>query len=359
MKEILAVLPESEFFAVVDFLGERDREHFEGRNIKTSFIQRLPLAKARYRSYLPIMPLAIEQLDFRGFDLLVSSHHAVAKGIIVGPDQLHISYVHSPMRYGWDLQHQYLEEANLNRGINGWVAKWILHRLRIWDARAANGVDVFVANSNYIARRIRKTYRREAAVIYPPVDVEHIVAREHKEDFFLAVSRMVPYKRMALIAEAFQGLPGRRLVIIGDGPQMGSVKKMAGRNVTVLGYQPTEVVRNYMSRARALVFAAEEDFGITPVEAQAAGTPVIAFGRGGCRETVRPLEQTSPTGVFFEEQSVNAIREAVKVFEEAEGHISAKDCVENANRFSAGRFRREFAELVQKEWTAFREERGW
>jgi len=301
------------------------------------------------------MPLAFEQFDLSPYDLVISSSHAVAKGVITGPDQLHISYVHSPMRYAWDLQHQYLSEAGLDRGVRSWVTRWLLHRLRQWDVRTANGVDHFVANSEYIARRIWKVYRREATVIYPPVDVDRFVLRGEKEDFYLTASRLVPYKRIGLIVRAFSELmPEKRLIVIGDGPGMDGLRRVAGRNVELLGYQDDEVLCDYMQRARAFVFAAEEDFGIVPVEAQACGTPVVAFGRGGCRETV----VDGRTGVLFAEQSERAVADAVARFERIEDDLDPEVIRTNAERFSTARFRREFSAFVDECWRRFSEQRG-
>lgn len=286
LEQMLKAYPSADLFTVVDFLKDDERGFVLGKRARTTFIQRLPGARKHFRSYLPLMPLAVEQLDLSGYDLVLSSSHAVAKGVITGPDQVHVSYVHSPIRYAWDMQHQYLNESGLARGFKGAVARLVLHYMRLWDLRTANGVDAFIANSAFIARRIRKVYRREAQVIFPPVDLDRFQLHEHKEDFYLAASRMVPYKKMPLIAEAFAKMPGKRLVMIGDGPEIDRVRAVAGPNVSVLGYQGTEVLADHMRRARAFVFAAEEDFGIMPVEVQACGTPVIAFGRGGATETV-------------------------------------------------------------------------
>lgn len=354
LDQILALYPQAELFAVCDFLPSSQRNAIQGRDACTTLIQRLPGARRHYRAYLPLMPLAIEQLDLSSYDLVISSSHAVAKGVLTGPDQLHISYVHSPIRYAWDLQHQYLRESGLDRGLKGWVAKWLLHRIRLWDARTANGVDHFVANSKFIAKRIRKVYRRHAEVVHPPVDTSGFTLREQKDDFFLAASRLVPYKKMSVIVEAFSAMPGKRLVVIGDGPEMGRVRSKAGPNVQIMGYQSFEVLKDHMQRARAFVFAAEEDFGITPVEAQACGTPVIAFGKGGVQETVRGLGQCdAPTGVFFPEQSVKSLVDAVERFELNQLAFSPSACRENALRFSAPVFRKKFSELVDREWAKF------
>lgn len=347
LSEILSIYPEADLFAVVDFLSDADRSRIQGKRAKTTFIQHLPRARKRYRNYLPLMPLAIEQLDLSGYDLVISSTHAVAKGVLTGPDQVHVSYVHSPIRYAWDMQHQYLRESGLDHGLVSWLARWLLHRIRLWDSRTANGVDCFACNSAFIARRIEKTYRRKSSVIPPPVDVAKLPFCSNKEDFFLTASRMVPYKRIDLIVEAFARMPDRRLVVVGDGPDMNKIKALAGPNVELLGYQNDDILRGLMSRARAFVFAAEEDFGIVPVEAQACGTPVIAFGKGGALETVIP-DGPKATGLFFYEQTSHAIEAAVKQFEERIDQFSASACRESANRFSAECFRDRFASFVEQ-----------
>ncbi len=336
LEQILKLYPAADLFTVVDFLKDDARGFVLGKRATTTFIQRLPGARKHFRSYLPLMPLAIEQLDLSGYDLVVSSSHAVAKGVITGPDQLHVSYVHSPIRYAWDMQHQYLAESGLAKGFKGAIARLVLHYMRMWDLRTANGVDVFIANSAFIARRIRKVYRREAQVIFPPVDLDRFQLQERKEDFYLAASRMVPYKKMPLIAEAFAKMPDKRLVMIGDGPEIDRVRAVAGPNVTVLGYQGTDVLADHMRRARAFVFAAEEDFGIMPVEVQACGTPVIAFGRGGATETVL-TEGAHRTGLFFDEQTVASLVDAVARFESGPPCTPA-DCRANAERFSVAAF---------------------
>ncbi|HFK8743781.1 TPA: glycosyltransferase family 4 protein, partial [Klebsiella pneumoniae] len=305
--EFIDLFPDAKVYGVVDFLSEDDKKKFKNKKIITTFIQKLPKAKKKYQQYLPLMPLAIEQLDLSSHDIILSSSHAVAKGVLTGPDQLHISYVHSPIRYAWDLQHQYLRESGLNRGIKGLFAKWILHKIRLWDTRTANGVDFFIANSKFISRRIKKVYGREADVIYPPVDVERFKLKREKQDFYLTASRLVPYKRIDLIVEAFSKMPEKKLVVIGDGPEMSKIRKIAGANIEILGFQPNDVMEEYMMDAKAFVFAAEEDFGITPVEAQACGTPVIAFGKGGVLETIKNLGQEEPTGLFFYEQNIDSL----------------------------------------------------
>lgn len=357
VEQLLALYPEADIFTLVDFLPASEREFLKGRKIHTSFIQKLPLAKKYYRQYLPWMPLAIEQFDLSEYELIISSSHAVAKGVLTAPDQLHISYVHSPMRYAWDMQHQYLRETGLDKGIFSWYTRRLLHRMRLWDYRTANGVDWFVANSRFIARRIWKVYRREAKVIHPPVQIENFPLQETKSDYYLAASRMVPYKKMDLIVEAFNRMPEKRLVVIGEGPGLRKVKANAKSNIEVLGYQPTGILSQYMQGARAFLFAAREDFGIMPLEAQACGTPVIAFGEGGALETIRGLDDAQPTGVFFKEQTPEAIINAVDLFEANEHKITPAVCRKNSEGFSPQRFRSEFAQFVEEAWTRFNLER--
>lgn len=351
--ELIKSYPESHLYSVVDFLSSENKKHFQNKEITTTFIQRLPKAKKKYQTYLPLMPLAIEQLDVSSHDVILSSSHAVAKGVLTGPDQLHISYVHSPIRYAWDLQHQYLREAGLDHGVKGMMAKFILHKMRMWDYRTANGVDHFIANSQFIARRIKKVYGREADVIYPPVDVNRFLLNEAKEDYYFTASRLVPYKRIDLIVEAFSHMPNRKLVVVGDGPEMQKIKSKATANIEILGYQSNEVMQEHMRNAKAFVFAAEEDFGITPVEAQSCGTPVIAFGKGGSLETVRPFGVDNPTGILFDKQDIASVIDAVQKFETMQDQILPNDCRAHALKFSTERFNQEISEYVNSKYFEF------
>ena len=356
LEQLLAIYPHADLYAIVDTLPDGERAFLRGRQPRTTFIQKLPFARRRFRAWLPLMPLAVEQLDLSAYELVISSHHAFAKGVLTGPDQLHVSYVHSPMRWAWDLQHQYLAQSGLNDGLKGALVgpavRALLHWLRGWDQRCANGVDCYVANSRFIARRIRKTYRREAEVIHPPVDIERFALRGDKQDYYLSASRLVPYKRVPLIVEAFAAMPERQLVVIGDGADEARIRRALPPNVRLLGYQPAAQLVDWMQRARAFVFAAEEDFGIAPVEAQACGTPVIAFGRGGSLDTV--LDRgPAPTGLFFAEQSVPAIVDAVRRFESLAGAFTPEACRAHAETFSVQHFRRRFAAFVETKWREF------
>jgi glycosyltransferase involved in cell wall biosynthesis len=347
LEQILKCYPDADLFAVVDFLPQGQRGFIMDKPVTTTCIQHYPFARRLYQKYLFKMPLAIEQVDLSQYDLVISSSHAVAKGVITGPDQLHLCYIHTPIRYVWDLQNQYLEESGLARGPLSCAARRMLFAIRQWDARTANGVDAFVANSRFIARRVWKVYRRDASVIYPPVDVERFVLQERRDDYYLTASRLTPYKKVDLVVRTFATMPDRRLVVIGDGPELNRIRRHAAPNITILGYQPTEVLANYMQRARAFVFAAKEDFGIVPLEAQACGTPVIAFGQGGATETIRD----GATGIFFERQTVESLAAAVRRFETIS--FDPQACRANAVRFAPERFRQEFSAVVENEWQAF------
>jgi glycosyltransferase involved in cell wall biosynthesis len=357
LEELLKLYPDADLYSTVEHLEAKDRHFIQNKQVKTTFIQGLPFSKQKYRNYLPLMPLAIEQLDLSKYDLIISSSHAIAKGVITGPDQLHISYVYSPIRYAWDLQHQYLKESGLDKGLKSWITRYILHYVRNWDYRTANGVDFFMCVSDFIGRRIWKTYRREAKTVYPPVDVSAFTLREEKEDFYFTASRMVPYKKIDTIVEAFSLMPDRKLVVIGDGPDYNKIKAKAGSNVILMGYQTFEVLKDYMQRAKGFIFAAEEDFGIVPLEAQACGTPVIAFGKGGSRETVRGYnESINPTGFFFYEQNPKAIAAAVQKFEHI--HIDSIDCRNHSLYFSNERFRKEFKAFIDNKINAWSKDKA-
>ena len=341
LKEILECYPDADVFSLIDFLSEEDRKFYiQGKKVTTSFLQKLPKAKTKYRNFLPLMPIAIEQLDLRGYDLVISSSYAVAKGVITGPNQVHVCYCHSPIRYAWDMQFQYLEEAGLTRGLKSMFVKYVLHKIRNWDVRSAFSVDYFISNSEFISRRIHKVYKRDSTVIYPPVNLDGFTLCEEKQDFYLTASRMVPYKKIDLIVRAFNKMPDKKLVVIGTGPDFDKIKKQAGPNVELMGYQPFEQLKEKMRLAKAFVFAAEEDFGIVPVEAQACGTPVIAFGKGGALETV--IDGT--TGIYFNKQEEQSIVDAVNDFEK--NAFDPKIVRKHAESFSTPRFRKELMSYI-------------
>jgi glycosyltransferase involved in cell wall biosynthesis len=342
-KSIYGLYPEADIFTLVYNVDVLKKMDIPEDKVTASFIQKLPFAKKFYRNFLPIFSKAIEEFDLTQYDLIISSSYCVAKGVLVNANQIHICYCHSPVRYAWDLYHQYLNESNLHgEGPKSRLVKNTLHDLRIWDVVSANRVDHFISNSNYIAKRIFKVYRREATTIYPPVSIDDFDPDKVKEDFYFTCSRMVPYKKMDIIVKAFSQMPDKKLVVIGAGPDLPKIQKLASKNVQVLGYQPFEVLKDYMERAKAFVFAAEEDFGITPVEAQACGTPVIAYGKGGALETIIENE----TGIFFYEQSAEAIIKSILSFEKISTTFKKEIIVAHAANFSPHIFAQKIKEFV-------------
>jgi len=356
--EFIHLYPNCDLYSVVDFLSASDRKFFNGKKAHTTSIQKFPLAKKYYQKYLPFMPIAIEQLDVSKYDIVLSSSHAVAKGIITGPDQLHISYVHSPLRYAWDLQHQYLKGAGLEKGFKGLLAKYLLHKMRAWDLRTVNGVDYFIANSYFIARRIKKVYGRDATVIYPPVDVNKFSISYESEEYYITTSRLVPYKRVDLIVSAFSRMPNKKLIVIGNGSEMNKIKNISGPNIELLGYRSDEELQNYVKKAKAFVFAAEEDFGITPVEAMACGKPVIAYGKGGVLESVIDIKNKNPTGVFFDEQSEESLISAINIFESNIECFDPEIIRARAEFFSIENFRKNIEGFIQEKYQIFSENRN-
>lgn len=352
--QILAIWPQADLFVLVDFLPEADRAPFAGRRITTSFLQGLPFARRHFRKYLPLMARAVASFDLSGYDMVISSSHAFAKGVRTRPGQYHLCYCYTPMRYAWAMEGEYLQDFGLARGPVAWLARQELAKLRAWDLAAAGRVDDIVGISRFISERIRLAYGREAPVIYPPVDVDAFTPGGTKEGFYVVVSRLVPYKRVDAVVEAFRGMPARELVVIGDGPQRAAIEARRPANVRLLGHAPHECVLDHLRRARAFVFAGEEDFGIAPVEAMACGTPVIALGRGGLLETVVADE----TGVFFSEPTAGAIAGAVERFEALSPAIRPERCRARALEFSIEAFHERFREFAERGWQAHRRERA-
>ncbi len=345
LREVLRCYPKADVFTLFDVLTPEDRAWIGFESSRASFMQRIPRIGKIHRWLLPMMPLAVEQLDLSGYDLVISSSCAVAKGVITGPDQVHVAYVHSPMRYAWDLQHEYLRGR---ASVSNALARIMLHRVRLWEASTGLRPDLVIANSAFIARRIKKVLGRQATVVHPPVDVSAVAPPPLRQDYFLAAGRLVSYKNVGAVVEAFKLLPELRLVVAGTGPELKHLQAKAGRNISFTGFVTDLEMRRLMATARALVFAAEEDFGIIPVEAQAEGTPVLALGCGGIRETV-VVSGPSRTGMFFEELTPAAIAACINAFLVQETTFSRKACRDNVQVFSEGRFRREFTAAVEKE----------
>jgi glycosyltransferase involved in cell wall biosynthesis len=354
LEQLLQCYPDANIFTLVDVMPPAERGFLQGRKITTSFIQRLPGVQRHFRHFLPLMPRAIEALDVSQYDLVISSSWAFAKGVKVRPDQTHVSYVHTPIRYAWDQQELYLQQAVSLEPLRK-LARFFLAGLRRWDIKTAGRGGQLVANSHFIAERIAQCWQRESRVLNPPVALDDFTCTEIKEDFYVTVSRLVHYKAVEVLIQAFNAMPGKRLVVIGDGPLFKKLEAMAGPNVTLLGYQSREVVVGYLQRARAFVFAAHEDFGIVAVEAQACGTPVIAYGVGGVLDSVIPYTGSdpvdagySPTGLFFDQQTADSVMAAVERFETLPDAISSQACAANAARFSPGHFRHEFMAIVEQ-----------
>lgn len=357
-KVFTEIYPEADVFVLVSDEKSVEKLNIDSSRINNSFIQKLPKARTKWKNYLPLFPFAVEQFDLSDYDLIISSSHAVAKGVITNANQIHICYIYSPIRYAWDLYHQYLNEAGLSKGIKGFIAKLILHYIRQWDLGTSNRVDEFIPISNYIEKRVWRTYRRKSyKVIYPPVSTDEFTLNLNKEDFYLTASRQVPYKKIDLIVEAFSKMPNTKLVVIGDGPEAKKIKEKSGSNIQILGYQDFSVLKDYMQRAKAFVFAAEEDFGIIPIEAQACGTPVIAFGSGGSMETVKgkfanQVIEDSDTGVYFKSQTTESIIEAVAFFEDNYSKFNPEKIREFAVTFDRGIFKKNiketFLQIIEK-----------
>jgi glycosyltransferase involved in cell wall biosynthesis len=347
VQEILKHI-DADLYALIDFESNNPESYLYQRSIGTSFLQNFPLAINGVQKYLPLLPLAIEQIDLRKYDVILSSSHAVAKGVLTSPHQLHICYCHSPMRYAWDLTFDYLEGSRLGRGVTSSVTRYLLHRLREWDVISSNRVDYFIANSEHIAKRIWRCYRRKAKVIYPPVNIDRFSFKTEKEDFYLTVSRLVSYKKVAAIVEAFNEL-GKPLVVIGDGPELTKLRQLAKSNVEILGFQPHNVVEEYMSKAIAFVYAACEDFGIALVEAQASGTPVIAYQGGGATETVKDIrhDTITGTGLLFTSQESPAIVKGVRDFIKFQDKIDPHNCRLQSLKFSPKIFQESYLNFIQ------------
>jgi glycosyltransferase involved in cell wall biosynthesis len=340
---------QADLYALIDFESTNPESYLYKRQIGTTFLQNFPLASRGVQKYLPLLPLAIEQLDLREYNIILSSSHAVAKGVITTPEQIHICYCHSPMRYAWDLTFDYLQQSKLGKGPIGWITKYLLHSLRQWDVLSSNRVDYFLANSQHTSRRIWRCYRREATVIYPPVNIHNFPFSAKKEDFYLIVSRLVSYKQVSLIVQAFNQLK-KPLIIIGTGPQMKKIREIAQSHIKILGWQPDDVVKQYMAHAKAFVYAACEDFGIALVEAQACGTPVIAYGIGGASETVRDIRshKHTGTGILFQFQTVNALVETVEQFETYQHLYDHEYIQSHANQFSPEIFSQRYLGFIHQ-----------
>lgn len=360
-EQILQIFPSCDLFAIADVMPDDERYLLRNKRVTTSFIQGLPSTETgNLLRYLPLMPYAIETLDFSEYDLIISNSHAFAKGVMTDANQIHICYCNSPLRFAWDIHSSFFAFSNNRTKLQRLVSRFkkiintsFMHRMRQWDVSTSNRVDTFIANSQFTSDRIQKYYQRPSEVVYPPVDSrifkpDPIAAR----DFYVVAATMLPYKRFDVIVEAFQRMPNRHLVVIGDGPEYGKIKRLIGRcpNISLLGYIAQDDLVHHLQRAKAFITLAKEDFGITHMEAQACGTPVVALGTGGAAETIVPVGQEKPTGLFVKEPTALALGRALDEFEALATPINPEDCRENAQRFSGELFRQHFAACVEKAW---------
>jgi glycosyltransferase involved in cell wall biosynthesis len=321
---------------------------FFNADIRTSILQKMPFAKKKHQLYLTWMPKVFENFNLDDYDVVISSSHSCAKGIITKPSTLHICYCHSPMRYAWENSINYINEYQINP-IAKKLAPWLMHKIRIWDRIAADRVDFFVANSKHVQQRINKYYKKDSEVIYPFVDIDKFSVGQHKEDYYMAVGRLTPYKKFDLIVEAFNKL-GKKIKIVGTGVSEENLKRIAKPNIEFLGYVSDKELETHYQNAKALIFPQIEDFGIIPLEAMATGCPVIAYGRGGALETVIDKK----TGIFFDEQSADAIAEAVLKAEKIKfDPIAIKN---HANGFSENIFQQKMLDFIKEKWQIWKDE---
>lgn len=350
VEQLINIFPQSELYTLFNFLNKEDEDFLKAKKINVSRLNKLPFVEKYYRNILSLSMRQIEQFDVSSHEIIISSSAALAKGVLTKVDQPHICYMHSPARYAWDLSQEYLNDIQGNFGfIKREIAKELIFKFRAWDQRSINTVDSIISNSKFIQRRIKKVYRRDSKVIYPPVNIEKFSLNTNSRDeYYVTASRLVSYKKIDLIVKAFTKMKNKKLVVIGSGPEMPYLKKIATPNIELVGYQENDAMIKIIQSAKAFVFAAFEDFGIVPVEAQACGTPVICLSKGGTSETIKPLQgMEAPTGIWFDEQHEEKIFEAVKTFENNQEKFSPESCRKFAESFGEKRFRNEISNYIR------------
>ena len=347
-----------DIFSLTSNIKSSEIKSFQKNKIQTSFIQSLPLGKTNVQSFLPFLPYAVEQLDLRKYDLIISSSHAFAKGIITSPDQLHISYVHTPMRYAWDQMHTYLEKSTLSKLGFEFPIRLMLYKLREWDFYSSQRLDYIISNSNFTSNRIKKYWGLESEVIHPPVDIKRFNYKNTRGDFYISLNRLVPNKRVDLLIKAFNKL-NLPLIIIGDGPERLKLEKISNSNIKFVRKISDREVENYMSRCKAFVYAGIEDFGIAPVEAMASGAPVIAYGKGGILDTVNCLNKQNKekvaNGLLFKKQTSQEIFDTISWFEDKKLWRKFKPEILNeySRNFSIEKFITKIDFSINKAWEKF------
>lgn len=342
LKYLLELFPKADVFTLIDALPSSEREFLKEYKVYTSVLNRYTFFAKKYKYFMPLMPYLIEQFDLSKYDIIISSSHFVAKGVITHPHQLHVSYIHSPIRYAWDSYYEYNKIGAFGSGLKNFIMKLWLHKLRIWDCMSALRADYLIANSYFVSQRIQKTWRRDSIVIYPPVELEGSIFSEKKEEYYVTMSRLVEYKRIDIIVQTFNKMPDKKLIIIGDGRCKKDLEQNASSNIEFRGYLAKKEAMQIISKAKGFIFMPKEDFGITPIEAQACGTPVIAYGMGGALETVKEGE----TGVFIKEQTEISLINGIKLFEKME--FKPFICREFAKQFSTKRFLSEMKDFLNQ-----------
>ena len=361
LKEIGEALSKKDLnYDLYTLVNHLDKENFKELNqqkIFTSIIQNLPFSKKHFHKYLPLFPFAIEQFDLDKYNLVLSSSHSVAKGVITSPDQLHISYIHSPMRYAWDQMHIYLNQSSYKKLRLTIFLRLILQSLRKWDYISSVRVDKFIANSSFTAKRIKKYWGRESEIIHPPVNTNYFLPNENRGDFYLSVSRLVPNKRVDLLVKAFNKIDFP-LIIVGEGPEKKDLQKIANKNIKFLGFQKDFEIKKLMENCRAFIYAGIEDFGIAPVEAMAAGAPIIAYGKAGILDTVNCITSNSknPTGIIYKDQSPDALKECVQYFEDKKiwKKFSNFEINSWSQKFGVEKFHKKFTSFINQSLAEFK-----
>jgi glycosyltransferase involved in cell wall biosynthesis len=351
VESLCRMFPDIDIFTLV-YDKNKISDIINSKKIYTSFIQRMPLSKRKHQLYLPFMPVAVEQFDLSGYDIVISIESGIAKGVLTKPDTCHICYCNTPMRYLWNMYFDYLNNEKMGFLKKSFI-RYYFNYLRVWDLATSFRVDYFISNSENVKKRVQKYYRRDSEVIYPPVNLDRFTCSGNKKDYYLAVSQLVSYKRIDIAVDAFNRLD-RELVIIGDGPERKRLEKRAGSNIKFIGWQDDTVLEKYYSEAKAFIFPGEEDFGITPVEAQASGTPVIGYGRGGLLETV----EEGKTGLFFDDHNAESLMDAVKRFESGDHNITSENARENSRRFDISIFEKEIKSFIMEKYNKYCREYG-
>jgi len=341
LAKLLQMFPKADIYTMVDLLPKKHRDFLEGHQIYTSILQKYSFVAKNHKYFIPIMPYLVEQFDLSQYDLIISDSHFVAKGVITAPKQLHIAYIYSPVRYGWDMYFDYDKAGAFGKGLKNLFMKRWLHKLRIWDFVSAQRADFLISSSKFIQKRVKKYWGRDSTLVYPAIEIDDTIYCEKKQEYFVTLSRLIEYKKIDIMIEAFNELPQKKLIIIGEGRMKEKLQKISKSNITFTGYLPKNEAMEIVSKAKAFIFMAKEDFGIVPIEAQACGTPVIAYADGGAEETILK----DKTGVFIEKQDKESLKEAILNFKIE--NFSPSVCREFAKNFSSFNFEKQLTTILK------------